>query len=182
MAAMRWRRLDLPGTDRCELERLPGGWLLRGVAEFRHGEGTARLEYAVACDERWRTTRGQVHGSLGTGPLDIAIERGAEGDWTVDGRPAPALHGLVDLDLGFTPATNLFPLRRLALAVGESADAGAAWLDDGDWTLRALPQRYERRDETTYWYESPTAHYTGLLRVSADGFVVDYPELWRADD
>jgi hypothetical protein len=96
----------------------------------------------------------------------------------VNGAPAPELTGLVDLDLGFTPATNLLPLRRLALEPGAAADTEAAWLDDATWTFSRLPQRYERRSANEYWYESPTAGYAALLTVTPEGFVTDYPGLW----
>ncbi|MCY1380818.1 putative glycolipid-binding protein [compost metagenome] len=88
----------------------------------------------------------------------------------------------VDLDLGFTPATNLLQLRRLNLAPGESADAPAAWVDIEDGGLSELMQRYERRGEGTYAYEAKRFDYAEVLGVTADGFVSDYPRLWRAED
>jgi hypothetical protein len=127
------------------------------------------------------TLRGEVRGEVEGKPVSLSIVRERSGDWSVNGAPVPDLGGLIDLDLGFTPATNLFPLRRLALEVGESADAEAAWLDDEHWALRRLPQRYERRDESRYWYESPTAGYRGMLRVTKAGFVTEYPGLWKGD-
>jgi hypothetical protein len=36
--------------------------------------------------------------------------------------------GCLDIDLGFSPSTNLLPIRRLTLAVGEAATVRAAWL------------------------------------------------------
>jgi hypothetical protein len=47
--------------------------------------------------------------------------------------------------------------------------------------LVLLEQRYERRSPTSYWYESPAFGYAALLRVNANGFVLDYPKLWKAD-
>ncbi|HXE58498.1 MAG TPA: putative glycolipid-binding domain-containing protein [Gemmatimonadales bacterium] len=177
---MRWQRLDPPGTDECELVRLPRGWRVEGLAQFGAGRAAARLHYAVEADDAWRTRRAEVQGRVGEREIRLLAVRGAGDAWLIDGVPAPELQGLVDLDLGFTPATNLFPIRRLALEPGQGADAEAAWLDDERWTLRRLPQRYERRDERTYWYESPTAGYAALLTVTEDGFVSDYPGLWKA--
>jgi hypothetical protein len=179
---MRWRRLDVVGTDRCTLERIDGGWRLAGLAEFVHAGRPARLRYLVECDPEWRTTRGEVSGFVSGEDLSLAITRDGAGRWHIGGRAVPELDGLIDLDLGFTPATDLFPLRRLSLAAGEAASAEAAWLDDTDWRLKRLPQRYERRDATTYWYESPAAGYAGLLGVTAEGFVREYPDLWTALD
>jgi hypothetical protein len=179
---MRWRRLDVPGSDECALAQLQAGWSVGGVAQFMHAGRPARLAYRVDCDSAWHTTNGEVSGHLGADAFSLVVHRDDAGDWHVDGRAAPALTGLVDLDLGFTPATNLFPLRRLALAPGAGAMAEAAWLDDADWRLKRLPQRYERRDRTSYWYESPATGYAALLRVTSDGFVRDYPGLWTAID
>jgi hypothetical protein len=178
---MRWRRLDVPGADECRLLPTRAGWQVEGVAEFLHAGRPARLNYEVACDAAWRTTRGQVRGEVGGEPLRLTVRRDVAAAWVVDGQPSAGLAGLIDLDLGFTPATNLFPLRRLGLAVGQAADAEAAWLDDAVWRLRRLPQRYERRDRSSYWYESPTAGYAGLLTVTPEGFIAEYPGLWIAD-
>jgi hypothetical protein len=91
------------------------------------------------------------------------------------------LESCVDLDFGFTPATNLLQLQRVALAVGQVADVPVAWLDVSAGTLTVLPQRYERRSATTYWYESPSANYEGLLEVAPTGFIRRYPGLWEAE-
>jgi len=176
---MQWVRLDVRGSDACELAPDGPGWSLRGHAEFEDPRGVARLDYVVVADSAWRTVRGSVRGTVGQTPVALSIDRRTSGAWTLNDRPVPALQGLVDLDLGFTPATNLFPLRRLALRPGEAAHAEAALLDEATWTLRRLRQRYERRDETGWWYESPDAEYAALLQVNTEGFVVDYPGLWR---
>jgi hypothetical protein len=178
---MRWRRLDVPGTDRCALARSANRWRLTGQAVFADPRGGARLDYEVQADDRWHTLTGSVHGAVGSRSVALAIERTEDDRWWVNGTLVSGLDGLVDLDLGFTPATNLFPLRRLALRVGDAAGAAAAWLDDEQWVLRRLPQRYERRAADAWWYESPLGGYEGLLRVNDDGFVTDYPGLWQAE-
>jgi hypothetical protein len=87
----------------------------------------------------------------------------------------------IDLDFKFTPATNLFPLRRLALGVGEAAGAPAASLDAAAGRLVRLPQRYERRADGSYWYEAPSVGYAALLEFETTGFVRRYPGLWEAE-
>lgn len=99
----------------------------------------------------------------------------------LNGARVPGLEGCVDLDFGFTPATNLLPLRRLALGVGAAATAPAAWVDLAAGTLGVLRQRYERRSQASYWYEAHGVGYAALLHVDAAGFVTRYPGLWEAD-
>jgi hypothetical protein len=45
--------------------------------------------------------------------------------------------------------------------------------DDMGWRL------YERRSETSYWYEAPTVPYQASLEIAPNGFVRSYPGLWR---
>ena len=178
MASIRWRRLDALGHDRCRLRRIASGWELAGTAFFLENAVPVRLVYRVACDPRWRTRAGHVRGTIAARSVDLRIERSPGGAWRLGGRVVPGLSGCLDLDLGFTPATNLLPIRRLALPRGGAADAAAAWLDVRDGTLARLPQRYVRRTTSVYHYEAPTIGYAADLAVSDAGFVTRYPGLW----
>ena len=113
--------------------------------------------------------------------VEFTIARTAGGMWTLNGAVVPGLERYVDLDLGFTPATNLPQLRRVALAEGQAADVLVAWLDVSAGTLAVLPQRYERRTEMTYWYEAPSVNYADLLEVTPGGFISRYPGLWEME-
>ena len=131
---IRWRRLDLPGEDVATVARVEAGWQLAGATTFTLGGETCRLEYRVACDDTWRTRRCKVRGVSGEDPISIDIAHDGEGRWTLGGEPVASIDGCEDVDLAFTPATNLLPVRRLALPVGASSP----------WTRRAGP-RYGRR-------------------------------------
>lgn len=179
-ATVLWRRLDAPGHDACRLETAGDAWRVDGAAAFRHEDGRpARLTYRVEADAAWHTRQGRVRGWIGAQEVELDIARSVAGVWTLNGAAVSGLEAPVDLDLGFTPATNLLPLRRLALPVGGAADAPAAWLDVATGTLSILPQRYERRSATTYAYETP--RYAELLEVEPTGFIRRYPEGWEID-
>jgi uncharacterized protein len=176
-----WRRLDTPGHDACRLERIADGWRMDGTAVFREDGMPARLDYQIECDFAWVSQRGLVQGWLGAKAVALTIVRTAAGVWTLNGTVIPGLESCADLDLGFTPATNALQIRRLALAEGQSAPAPVAWLDVAAGTLDLLHQRYERRSDTTYWYEAPRFNYEALLEVTPAGFVRRYPGLWEME-
>ena len=176
-----WRRLDTPGHDSCRLTSLFGLWRIEGAAVFVSNVGPAMLSYRVDCDRRWRTRSARVLGWTGAQSVDVAVHRAADGRWRLNGEPVAEVEGLCDIDLGFTPATNLNPVRRLALAVGQAADATAAWLDPSDWGLKRLVQRYERTGAGTYAYRAPGLGFAAELHVTDAGFVRDYPGLWLAE-
>ena len=95
--------------------------------------------------------------------------------------PVPDLAHCADLDLGFTPATNLLPIRRMHLQPGEEAEAPAAWLDLSEDGLGLLEQRYACIDAGRYRYASPRFGYDAELSLSEHGFVLEYPQLWSAE-
>jgi hypothetical protein len=163
------------------LEATTTGARLVGTASYTAEDGPARLDYRVACDRAWRTIDARVEGLLAGRAVAFDLARTDEGLWTMNDSPVVAVRGCLDLDLGFTPATNLLAIKRLALSVGQAALAPAAWLDVDAATLTVLPQRYERRCATNYWYEAPSVGYQALLDVDANGFVTRYPDLWVAE-
>jgi uncharacterized protein len=158
----------------------PGGngWLLRGAAAFDHDGGSAAVAYQVEVNARWETKRGLIRGFLGRQPIQREIRRDDQG-WTLNGVAVEGLEHLVDLDYGFTPATNVLQLSRLALELGQRADVPVVWFDLDSASLVELPQIYERRSEASYWYEAPTVPYRALLEIAPNGFVRSYPDLWR---
>ena len=175
-----WRRLDLPGHDACVLEMRPEGWIINGAAAYRQATGPAWLTYKVACDKAWRTLSGTIGGFLGPKPIAHSIARRGNA-WLLNGETVAGLDHLVDLDLGFTPATNTIQLRRVPLAVGAAAEIPAAWLDVDNGTLSELPQHYERRSETAFWYRAPSFGYEALLEFATNGLIRRYPDLWEAE-
>lgn len=176
-----WRRLDVPGHDAATIDAMEGGTAIEGMAVFADG-GPAALRYRVCCDERWLTISAEVRGRLGGRPVDLTISRGTDGAWTLNGAPCPDVAGCEDVDLNFSPATNLLPLRRLALAVGAAAEVRSAWLEWPTMRLRPLVQRYRRRtpDEYDYTADVPGEPFAAVLRVQPGGWVIEYGDLWRA--
>lgn len=179
-----WRRLDLPGHDAATLRKAEAGADLCGMAVFRDEGSPTALLYCVRCDAEWQTIQATVDGWCGDRTIELRVLRAHDGAWTLNGMPCPAVAGCVDLDLSFTPATNLLPLRRLDLPVGQAAEVRSAWLEWPAAVLTPLVQRYARRSVTEYDYEADlpgTAKFVGVLRVEPGGWVLDYAGLWRTE-
>jgi uncharacterized protein len=176
-----WRRLDSPGHDACALSTVGDRWRLSGTALFALEEQPCLLNYVVECDQSWQTLSAGIGGWIGRTSVSHYIGRDADGRWSFNGIVQPDMDGLVDLDLGFTPATNLIQFRRLSMAIGESVDAPVAWLSFPEMTFDRLEHRYHRVAHDRYEYEAPAFDYSGVLEVSDAGFVTRYPELWEME-
>ena len=174
-----WRRLDVPGHEAARLIRTADGWSLAGCAVFLHERQPARLDYLIDCDGSWRTRSALIAGWVGTREVFCDIRAGEE--WTLNGEPVHAVKGAIDIDLNFSPSTNLLPIRRLALDVGGEGAVRAAWLRFPSFRLEPLEQTYRRESEDVYRYESAGGKFTSRLTVNEAGFVTEYPEYWRAE-
>ena len=175
-----WRRIDKPGHEYCRLVESPTGARMSGIALLSHEKVPAYIGYDVECDVMWHTLRCSVKASIGEERQDLDIRRQGK-RWMVNGMDVPEVSGAEDIDLGFSPATNLIPIRRLALKAGESAVVQAAWVRFPEFSLELLEQSYARLDDDTYRYESGGGKFRRDLKVDASGLVLDYPELWSAE-
>ncbi|HLU46601.1 MAG TPA: putative glycolipid-binding domain-containing protein [Planctomycetota bacterium] len=176
-----WRRLDLPGHDACRFLETADGFRVEGTAVFREGDGPALLSYEVECDADWHARTGRIRGWIGSQPIEREVARHDGNLWILDRKPVAGLDDCLDLDLGFTPATNLFQLRRIALDVGDEATFHVAWLDCSSKTIERVEQRYRRLSLDSYSYESPRFGYSAILLTNSDGHVSNYPGLWVAE-
>ena len=180
-AVVLWRRLDVPGHDSARLTFHRGRRHLAGTAVYAQDGRACRLDYEVTCDERWRTMSAVVDGWIGGEGVHLTLLVDAAGRWSCNGRNVLECAGCVDVDLSFTPATNLLPIRRLALDAGDESRVVAAWLRVPELTLSPLEQRYRRLDAERYAYESRNGEFTAELTVNAAGFVTRYPPLWTEE-
>ncbi|MGE0799409.1 MAG: putative glycolipid-binding domain-containing protein [Lautropia sp.] len=180
---MRWRRLDIPGRESAAIERVASGWRLTGELEADEVGVAARLRYTIDCDESWHTQTALIEGDANGVPVRFALAASGAGEWMRDGSPVPALAGALDVDLGFTPATNLLPIRRLALPVGAAAPVRSAWLRFPELRLEALEQAYRREAERVFRYRAQVdgAQFIARLDTDAFGCVVDYEGLWTRE-
>lgn len=181
MASILWRGIVFPGHEACHLVSQESGWQLEGTAVFSDEGQICRLDYQVLCDLAWQTKSARVEGLHGERDIDVQLKHDSNGRWWLNEVEQPDVMGCTDADLNFSPSTNLLPIRRLGLAIGQAAEVRAAWLRFPGFELETLPQLYRRLDETTYHYESAGGQFVAELKVNRAGFVVDYGGLWLAE-
>lgn len=157
------------------LSRRGRDWVLSGTVTAA-ADRDVRITYEVVTDDSWATRRATfdaaVDGVRRVGRLEKVGDR-----WEVDGVVAEDLDGCVDVDLGWTPATNTLPIRRLAPADaddigGDPQPVGAAWVRMPDLQVVRLDQTYTWRGPRTWLYRSGA--FEAELSVDEFGLVTRY--------
>lgn len=171
-----WEAMQWPSVEHVDISPADDGWVADGAATAVVDGQPTRLQYrlSVAGDGTVRALD-VVENASGR---SLKLRADGAGSWQDGaGTPIADLDGCVDVDISITPLTNTLPVRRLGLAVGESADIRVAYVDVPSLTVRPVSQRYTRVADATYRYQSGS--FSADVTVDAAGIVVDYQGLWR---
>ena len=176
-----WRRIDRPGHESARIVSADSHFQLIGTAVFAHDRQPCLLEYQIVCDAMWKTLSATVSGWVGEESIEVNIAVDSEHLWLLNDKGCPEVSGCVDLDLNFSPSTNLLPIRRLNLALGAESVVRAAWLRFPSFKLEPLEQLYRRVETHLYRYESAGGTFVADLQVNEAGFVTVYPNVWQIE-
>jgi hypothetical protein len=171
-----WKSIPWPGHEWARLSENR----LEGAAVLMDDGRPCRLDYVIVLNEDGSTRSTNVDGWIGEREVHIQIEA-ANRQWRMNGDVQRQVQGCTDVDLNFSPSTNVLPIRRLQLDLGIGQDVRAAWLRFPSMTLETLVQRYTRLSADRIRYDSFSTNFTAELRVSPNGMVLDYGDIWRAE-
>jgi hypothetical protein len=161
--------------------RSRAAWTLEGTVIGTTETEPFEVTYAVHCEQEWATVGVLIEARIGIEPRGTQLFRGEDRRWHVEPGEIelPGLDGAMDADLGFTPATNTLPIRRLGLEVGQSEEIKTAWVRFPELTVEPFPQRYTRLADRRYLYESLTSEFKAELTVDDLGLVIQYQGLFE---
>ena len=142
-----------------------------GRDDVRH-DSLAGLVVGHPDDGRVGDTVDLAQDVLDLGRVDVEA---ADDDQLLDPVDQKQVAGCIDVDLNFSPSTNLLPIRRRA------TDVRTAWLRFPSFALELLEQRYTYLADDRVRYESFTTNFAAELRISPNGLVLDYENIWSAE-
>ncbi len=138
-----------------------------------------RLHYEIQCDAHYRVQ--QVTISL-VGKEAITLTTNGTGNWfDKDNQPLPSLDGCYEIDITATPFTNTLPIRRLDWQPGQSRSLDMVYISIPDFTIERATQQYTclEQHENGSLFEYSQPGFSAILPIEADGFVQNYPNLFR---
>lgn len=174
-----WRRtLDDNALEFFTLQREPDGAVLSGViVAIERGEPVL-VEYEVQCDAALHEARfARVRRTWREQGSELSLVREGDG-WSLNGAIEPALAGCGDIDIEWTPATNIMPIARLAREDGACLDTRAAWVRLPALSVELSRQRYTRLAAECCRYENLDNGFSAEIEVDGAGIPVQYGAIW----
>jgi hypothetical protein len=175
-----WHCAALASSEYASLGDRDNGHRLQGLTVIPLEDRPCHIEYAVDVDGAWSPHFVTATITTPTQTRTRHLERDADWHWRLDGDAAAYLDGCTDVDLGWTPATNTIPIRRLDLTVGDTETISAAWIRFPELDVVVSRQRYTRLADDRWRYQSGGYDFA-LTTDVASGLVLAYgDDLWRA--
>lgn len=176
-----WQQWDNIGLEYLELTEVSSkdGVLVESNIIGFEGGIPFQMHYRLRCLEDYQVFRLDI--SL-SGHRGLSLTRRHTGQWLGDqNEPLPDLDGCYDIDITATPFTNTLPIRRLDWQVGQSRSLDMVYIRIPEMTVERVTQQYTCLEKTDggskFEYRQPG--FTAILPIDADGFVQNYPELFR---
>lgn len=191
-----WRDWDGPRTEAAQIALDAGGLHAVGV-QLGAEPVPYRLDYRIDAGEEWVTRTLELEAGGEGWARRLTLARGQDGIWRADAEgsgetdlpePGGSLDGLeeaLDCDLGYSPLTNMMPVRRHRLEEGGERDFVMAWVEVPALAVHVSAQRYEHvragPDGAVVRFidRGLFEGFTAELELDRDGIVGVYPELAR---
>jgi hypothetical protein len=179
-----WAARQGPGIEQLRLRLDPMENVAHGLVMGVEQDMPFRLNYKLKWSSDWRIRRLALESHTVDGMRERILQSDGRGHWRDEqGEILPELDGCIDVDISVTPFTNTFPVRRLDLTPGQSAEIRVLYVAAPGLAVKPVTQRYSCRERTAgrhrVTYEGFPSGFTADLELDADGLVIDYPELFR---
>jgi hypothetical protein len=175
-----WESELLDSREEFVLSSVDGGYELTGKTLIVHDGVRVEISYQVETASNWATRSASVEIPALAVSHEVTVLK--PGHWLVDGERRRDLDRCTDIDLGWTPATNTIPIRRLQLESRDSATIRAAWLKWSELQFIASDQTYTKIGDSTWRYAS--GDFSAELQVDDHAVVSQYgdPPIWREEE
>jgi len=173
-----WLSATLQSAEHCIVRPGSRHATVTSTTLLPYGDVPARLDYTIATSPLWETLEVSIELSAGEYRQTVSLDHTNDG-WLVNGTPRADLDDCIDVDLGWTPATNMLPLRRAPINRLRSSLTTAAWVRFPELDVVPSDQKYTRLAGDRVRYQSSTLE--AELIVTPDGLVTTYGDgLWEA--
>ena len=197
-----WVKDDPLGMEQAELSIGPGGLVARSVA-LGSMPVPYRVDLELATGADWVSRRLTLTSSGDGWTRSLVLRRDVAGTWTggrtEDGTQPSAVEASVpsgnleaaaipadvlDIDVQWSPVTNLMPVRRLGLdRAGSTGTFRMAWVSVPSLAVTLDEQRYTllgvESGDVCIRFENADGYFAAVIRCDADGVALDYPGIAR---
>ncbi|MGQ2982524.1 putative glycolipid-binding domain-containing protein [Flavobacterium sp.] len=175
-----WKGLANDTEEHCAVNFLGEEIIVRSEIEGWASHKAVYAEYVLHLTKGWEVLKADIEFHIGDHQHSWHLQCDDRGNWKDTlGKAYPELQGCRFLDISLTPFTNSLPINALQLSEGSSAEFDLVYFDILENNIRRDRQKYTRMPGNVYRFENGGGYFTADIIVDADGFVTNYPNLFK---
>jgi hypothetical protein len=163
-------------------EKADDGYVLEGGTAAVEDDLAWSVQYRIAVDQNWHTTRVEATGTSLGGFQSLLAER-RDGRWKINETERPELDDCIDIDFESSLVTNTLAVHRIDLSATTPQSVPTAFVRANDLRVERVEQTYLCIDRTERRihidYQSATFQFGGRLVFDDAGLIIDYPGIGR---
>lgn len=174
---LHWTSTYYRSHERCVFSKHDQQFEINSVISGSHQSVPYHVAYVLCTSLDWKVKSLELTYSVkGTTHTVSALRQ--DNDWIVNGQVRKEFATCIDVDISVTPFTNSLPINRLNLECNKPQPIEVLYIDVLENSIRAARQRYIRKSDTVYTFETVPNDFEADIIVDTEGFVVHYPELF----
>lgn len=173
-----WEGLDHPTMECLTLQQQDDGYIITSHITGVVGSSPIAIHFLIETDLQWMTEHVLVS-DLNQPDRVIELYADKNGKWFNRDEAVDELEGCLDIDISLTPFTNTLPIRRLSWQEKATASIAVVYISLPEFSLEKATQYYTRLAPGSFRFETGSRNFTADLSVDPDGFVMDYPFLFK---
>lgn len=173
-----WSGIEYYSLENCVIDVKDNGVHIDSVIVGLYEKKIYRVEYKLTLNAHWEVYHCTVKSQHDdkTEELELIKEQHL---WIMNGKYHHDFSGCFDVDIPLTPFTNSLPINRLQLNQDEEKEIDVIYIDILNHEIRRVKQKYIRVSEKSYHYENIPNDFEAEITVDKEGFVIDYPQLFK---
>ena len=174
-----WTGREYYSLENCLVKSFETGSEIESTIVGKYKEKIYKITYKIRTNQDWETTFLEIYCQHNNQITQLQLEGDGNGNWKMNGNQAVQFNGCTDVDIPLTPFTNTLPINRLRLKQGEESEINVIYLDLLAQRIIPVTQKYVCLSKTKYHYENVPNDFEADIDVDGQGFVVDYPLLFK---
>ena len=174
-----WSGIEYYSLENCIVDST-NGIVVNSAIVGLYNKKIYRVEYQIKLNLVWETYYCFVKSQFDNQIKKFEFEK-VQNKWSLNGKHSGSFDGCTDVDIPLTPFTNSLPINRLQLNPGQEKDIDVIYIDLLENNIRPVKQKYRRISSEVYKYENIPNDFEAEIKVDDEGFVIDYPTLFKRD-
>ena len=149
--------------------------IIRGIVK----EVPVQIFYKIVCSEDWNICSVSIICKAAINKTYI-FNKNAADRWSDENKNIFSQYdACTDIDISLTPFTNTLHVNRLKLSEKNSGEISVLYFDLINSIVKPVKQSYTNIGDNRYIYENFNSGFNSEIEFDADGFVNNYPDIWK---